>query len=297
MYGYPDEVQEIEYPCSADGSEQPALWHAAPASEPAPLLVALHTWSFDHTQDIDVPAAQWCIRHGWHFVHPDFRGPNDNPAACGSELAVQDVADAVKWARGVAVVDESRVYLVGASGGAHMSLLMAGRHPEIWAGVSAWVPISDLAAWYVHAEAKGLGYAGHIAGSCGGDPTAGGAPAEEARRRSPATHLAAAAGVTLDINAGIRDGHDGSVPIDHSLRAFNLLAREADRLSQAEMDHFVGEAAVPPGLEFVGEDDAYGRKRVLFRRSSSRARVTIFDGDHEIVWPAALRWLAGQKKT
>ena len=46
------------------------------------------------------------------------------------------------------LVDESRVYLIGVSGGGHMAMLMAGRHPELWAGVSAWCGIADIAQWY-----------------------------------------------------------------------------------------------------------------------------------------------------
>ena len=37
-------------------------------------------------------------------------------------------------------------------------MLMAGRHPDIWAGVSAWVPISDLKAWYHECEKSGRKY-------------------------------------------------------------------------------------------------------------------------------------------
>jgi hypothetical protein len=40
----------------------------------------------------------------------------------------------------------------------------------------------------------------------------------------------------------------------------------------------------------------YGEKAPLFRRQSGHARITIFDGDHEIVYWAAMTWLAYQYK-
>ena len=50
---------------------------------------------------------------------------------------------------------------------------------------------------------------------------------DEYRIRSPLGRLssAAVAGVPIDLNAGIRDGHVGSVPIGHTLRAFDALAQ------------------------------------------------------------------------
>ena len=50
--------------------------------------------------------------------------------------------------------------------------------------------------------------------------------------------------------------------------------------------------------ELLGDyfDPYYADKNVLFRRSSNNARVTIFNGGHEIIPNAALHWLEKQKK-
>jgi dipeptidyl aminopeptidase/acylaminoacyl peptidase len=61
-------------------------------------------------------------------------------------LVIGDVLSAVDCAKGHARVDDSRMYAVGWAGGGYLGLLLAGRVPEMWAGVSAWVPISDLNA-------------------------------------------------------------------------------------------------------------------------------------------------------
>src|ERR1044071_9962165 len=108
--------------------------------------------------------------------------------------------------QGDARVDERRIYAVGWSGGGYLGLLLAGRAPEIWAGVSAWVPISDLNVWYEESRRMGTKYFRQIAVACGGNPTAEGASADECRKRSALTYLERARGVPLDINHGIRDG-------------------------------------------------------------------------------------------
>ena len=295
--GWPKEVQEIKYPSKADNTRQPALFYApAGQGEPRPLLVGLHTWSSDYRQN-NSPYGKWCIEQKWNFIHPNFRGPNRRPEATGSELVVADILSAVEFAKKNGAVDETRIYLVGASGGGYAALLMAGRAPEVWAGVSAWVPILDLAQWHAHTSKRKMKYASEIENSIGGKPVPGSEAAAEAMKRSPVTYLARAKGVALDINAGITDGHNGSVPISHSLEAFNLLAAAKDRLSAKQITEFVRTAKVPQSItDAVPVDKTYGAKRVLFRRQSGTARVTIFQGGHEIIPVAALHWLAKQQR-
>lgn len=289
-------VQEITYLSAADSTQQPAMYYAPETETPAPLLVGLHTWGGDYRQACGVGYAKWCMREKWVFIFPDFRGPNRNPAATGSELVVKDIISAVQYARRHARVDEKRIYLLGGSGGGYAALLMAGRAPEIWAGVSAWVPIADLRDWYVECKKAGRGYAAQIAASCGGAPGTSDAVDREYEQRSAVTWLKHATPAPLDINAGIHDGHTGSVPISHSLKAFNVLAAEKDRLSEDDIQSFVQQAKVPRHLKPPLADPTYGKNVPLFRRSSRNVRVTIFDGGHQILQRPALQWLANQKK-
>ena len=69
------------------------------------------------------------IQRNWHFMHPHFRGMNQVPEATCSDLAVRDIVDAVHFAESAARVDQSRIYLVGASGGGMAALMMAARAP------------------------------------------------------------------------------------------------------------------------------------------------------------------------
>lgn len=294
--GWPSPIRKVSIVSSADGSAQPAAFYDSGTPAPKPLLVALHTWSYDYDQEMNLPYAAWCIAHDWILIAPSFRGPNNHPEAAGSELAVPDVLDAVGWAAAHAAVDARRIYLAGVSGGGHMALLMVGRAPERWTAASAWVPISDLAAWHAECRAAGRPYATDLERSCGGAPGDSLAVDAEYRARSSLTYLNPDITTPLDINAGILDGHTGSVPISHALRAFNAVAVAEDRISEAEIAYFVERAAVPPHLAGDWPDPLYGAQRVIFRRQSNNARVTIFDGGHEIIYEAALNWLAGNIK-
>lgn len=298
--GWPEEVQKIEHPATSDSTMQPAMFYAPPtAGEAVPLLVGLHTWSGDYTQAANGGAyARWCIERGWAFIYPNFRGANRTPAAMGSDLAVQDVVDAVAWARQNANVDETRIYLIGVSGGGHMSLLMAGRHPEIWAGVSAWCGISDIYAWHTEhlKEGKPDNYARMIEAALGGPPRPGTPELADAMKRSPVSWLARAADVPLDINHGIHDGRSGSVPFRHSLIAFNKVVGAASAIPDETISQFYQSQKPPAEAPAFEADTLYGVKVVRYRNTSGNTRVTIFEGGHEMIYLAGLNWLAAQRK-
>jgi len=294
---YPEQVKEVQIKSSIDGTLQKALFFSPEAEKEVPLLVALHTWSSGWQNTYNVPLAEGCIERQWAFIHPDFRGPNRSPDACGSDLAVSDIIDTVKWAKEKTGIDTDRIYLAGASGGGHMALQMAGRAPHIWAGVSSWVPITDCAAWHAECKRSGRRYYKDLEVSCKGKPGDSSEVDLEYRKRSPLTWLSRASNVPLDINAGIRDGHEGSVPISHSLKAFNLLAESSLKLTQEQIDYFTKESKVPESLKGAGPDPSYGKDRQpLWRGQSKVTRITIFDGGHEMIPSVIFDWLAKQKK-
>lgn len=264
-----------------------------PDGEPVPLLVSLHSWSFGYEQRQEELEAE-ADRRGWIYLFPDFRGRNDRPEACGSERAQQDILDAVAWAKNAYPVDSERVYLTGSSGGGHMTLLMAARHPGVWAAASAFVPISDLAAWHeVHAESD---YGAMLRACAGGAPGASPEVDAEYEARSPLTWLGRDDLPPLDIAAGIRDGHDGSVPIRHTLEAFNAAAEAigASPVTEAEIEQISAGVAArlrSPKPGDVGRDPVWGRAYYLRRRAGD-VRVTIFEGGHEGIPAAQADWLA-----
>jgi pimeloyl-ACP methyl ester carboxylesterase len=263
---------------SIDREPQTCRIHVAEGNVQRPLLVFLHSWSSDVQQD----NSRWtdlAIERGWHVLLPDFRGTNTRPEACGSRLARQDILDAVDWMVDHHAVDTRRIYLAGTSGGGHMSLLMAARHPDRFSAVSAWASISDLRAWweFTSQDERFERYSRNIEAVAGGPPGTS-AVDGQLRDRSSLPFLARAVNVPLDINAGHLDGTTGSVPWRHSVDAFNVLlqARGATPLDPRMIDFNKREP-----------DEHYGRD-ILFRSTCGPARLTIFDGGHEDVAKAGI---------
>ena len=132
-------LEEITVTSSLDGTEQPAIIGVPDGYDPAtptPLLVGLHTWSGAYRQQANAYGRQAAAR-GWLLVLPHFRGPNKaaNPngqQAGGSLFAQHDIVDARAHMVEQFNVDEARVYLTGDSGGGHMTMLMAGKWPDLW---------------------------------------------------------------------------------------------------------------------------------------------------------------------
>jgi dipeptidyl aminopeptidase/acylaminoacyl peptidase len=279
---------------SLDGAEQPCyvvLPDNHDKAKPAPLLVSLHSWSADLEQRKPL-LEKLAGQRGWICLFPNFRGANDDPLACGSLAAQQDILDAVDWAKRYYKIDSRRVYLTGVSGGGHMTMLMAGCHPEVWTAASAWVGISDLASWYAKHESDR--YGAMMRKVCGGAPGDSAAVDKQYRLRSPLTHLHRAAKVALDISAGVHDGHTGSVPVRHALDAFNAIAKAAGgkqipAAQIAEISRRNGHLEAPlPSDRAV--DPSFARQ-IHLRRQAGRARVTIFEGGHEGIETAAIAWL------
>lgn len=295
-------MERITYLSRADQSMQPAIICPAAGGQARPLAVCLHTWSYGLDEEHAAGYVKSCQERNWHCIYPLFRGPNWTPQACGSDLVVSDLECAVEYMKANYAVDERRIYLVGGSGGGHASLLMAGRRPAVWTAISAWCPISDIAAWFTQTRSKktnpqARGYDDHIFDACGGNPVTCPEAAAEARRRSPLTWLKNAAGnVILDIGTGIHDGHTGSVPVSQAILAYNEAAAPEDRIAQADIDYIVEKEEIPAHLRFEVDDPAYGDHKVLMRRSSGSVRLTLFEGGHDILRETAFGFLENQTR-
>ena len=49
---------------------QSARFFDPKADSPAPMVVALHSWSGDYTQQLHEEIEKWCVENGWAFMHP-----------------------------------------------------------------------------------------------------------------------------------------------------------------------------------------------------------------------------------
>ena len=290
------EIRTIRIRSSADGSEQPALYYDSGSSHRKPLLVALHSWSFDYRQPVSIPYGIWAVQNDWVFIHPNFRGRFNRPEATASDLVISDIVDALEYALEHAAVDSSRIYLAGFSGGAMNALILAGKYPDLWNAVSAWVPIYDLRDWYDYSTRfPEKHYAGDIAGSCGGAPEPGTEAARECAGRSPVTYLkeARGKGVKIYIACGIKDD---VVPPSHSLWAFNDLARPEDRIPDEDIAYIAENHRLPSHMANGISDELYEKAGapLLFKRESGNVTLALFDGGHDLLFNPALFWLHQQ---
>ena len=104
--------RKIRIESATDGKVQEA-YYLPSASAAAPLVVSLHTWSGDFTQED--PLAPLCKAAGWNYIHPDFRGPNWTREACCSSLAIGDIDEAIDFALAQGGVDPARIYVAGSA--------------------------------------------------------------------------------------------------------------------------------------------------------------------------------------
>ena len=204
---------EIWIKSSMDETMQPSLFYRSEAEGKRPLLVGLHTWSFDRFNQVQnlLPLAE---RNGFHLLLPEFRGANliSNPnctMACGSKYAKQDIKDAIDYLLEREDIDKDNIFLLGASGGGHMALLMAGMCPQYFKAIGAYVPITDLAKWAEEND----GYSNHVFSCCNGS-------IDEMLIRSPISYIDTVAKSNLKIFHGKRDK---VVPVSHSLMFYNSL--------------------------------------------------------------------------
>ncbi len=207
------EQREIFIKSTLDGSMQPSLFYKSESKEKRPLLVGLHTWSHGRDNQIGnmLPVAE---KYDFNLLLPEFRGSNlpSNPIctqACGSELARQDIKDAIDYIIANEEIDEKNIFLLGLSGGGHMSLMMAGMIPEYFKAIGAYVPITDLEKW---AE-QNAEYGAHVKACCSGS-------VEEMRKRSPITYVDTIAKANLKIFHG---KYDPCVPFTHSVNLYNAI--------------------------------------------------------------------------
>ena len=93
--------------------------------------------------------------------------------------------------------------------------------------------------------------------------------------------------------------HSGSVPVSHSLRAFNAVAAghrsTEDMVRDPEIEQLVKNrkltAAEAAPREIAGLD-----REIVLHRQSKDSEVIIFDGGHESLPEAAIAWLSLKRR-
>ncbi|HJS00381.1 MAG TPA: GDSL-type esterase/lipase family protein, partial [Flavobacterium sp.] len=273
-----------------------------------PLIVSLHTWSGDYTQKD--PLINEILARDWNYIHPNFRGVNNNKDAMASPKVIADLEDAIQYALKNTNSDPDDVHIVGVSGGGMATLVayMNIKYPV--KSFSAWAPISDLEAWYWESTGRKQKYATDIFKATSTDTIFN---AEEARLRSPLLQQFPKnlrKNAKLYIYEGVHDGYTGSVPITHSINMYNRLVGEL-KYGFSKLDDIMPKATTDANLVSEKEiislvtkryNPTFDKKTKLFDRNIYLSRefeniqLTIFEGRHEQI-PQALGLIPVKKTT
>ena len=284
---WPEPFELVQIPSSLDENVQKAWFFPTPESEPQPLLISLHTWSGDYNQKDTL--ATMAIDENWNYIHPDFRGPNWTQKACCSSYVLDDIDQAIDFALENGNVDTSRIYVNGVSGGGYAALAVYMRSRHTLKSISAWVPISDLSAWYDQSVERGNKYADHIK-KCTGSSIEE-LNRHEARERSPMFWETPKRNTSLQIYTGVHDGVQGSVPITQSIRFYNKLVRDKkvddpEKLVPSDEVDFLLRNRIP-----VADFGKIGERTICLEKKIDNISLIIFDGGHEMLPEVAFETL------
>jgi hypothetical protein len=260
-----------------DNTVQKAYFYATTQTNKMPLIVSLHSWSLDYREHD--PLADLFRHKDWNYIHPDFRGANNSPEAMMSNAVIQDIDDAIAYAIDHGNVDTERMVVVGASGGGMATLGVYLRSSWKFKLCMAWCPISDLEAWYYQSKFANTKYWNDIAVSANSSNDI--LDVTEVLNRSP-LYTPPRNRDRLEIYAGINDGYTGSVSILHSILFYNKMAEyfklKEGVITDKEIINLVTRSIKDNDItEYIGD------RKLLYKKSCSKAGIFIFDGTHEIL--------------
>lgn len=291
--GWSNDFELVNINSTADNKLQKAYFHKSSSDIPKPLIVSLHTWSNDYLQEDEL--SEICKQKNINYIHPDFRGANVSKDACCSDLALNDIDDAITFAIKNSNVDTSQIFVIGVSGGGYATLCTFMKSKHNIRKFSAWASISDLIAWYYESRIRGNGYAEDIL-VC----TDSGTELNEnnAKQKSPIywdTPLTKLPKSSLFIYAGIYDGIQGSVPITHSINFYNKILSD---LSVTDSSKYVSDKEKLQLLEYrkpLGDYGNIAERKIFLKKESGHIKLTIFEGGHEMLTKFALDELLNEE--
>lgn len=267
---------------TVDQKEQKLYAYKSTAESPQPLVVSLHSWSGNYAQN-DLFRDK-VVERNWNYIHPDFRGANNNPEACVSDLVLYDLDDAIDYALENFNCDTERIYIIGGSGGAYASIASLLKSKHNIKEYSVWNPISDIHAWYYQSKVRELKYADDIllsTGSLNGELNV-----EEALARSPLYWPVSAekiSNTTVKLYAGIYDGLLGAVPFTHSINFYNKLLSDLECSDSSMYVTEAEKALLMENAPMLKDFGMLGDRKILFQKKYKNIELLLFEGRHEIL--------------
>ena len=288
---WPAGFEEIDIQSKADGTIQKAVFCKSTLPGPQPLIISLHTWSGDYRQED--PLAEEVKLRNWHYIHPDFRGPNNRPEACGSDLVISDLEDAIEFAVTTCEVDTGNIHIIGVSGGGYTALMAYLKLNRPVKSYHAWVPVSNLSDWYWESIGRKNRYAEDLEkiALIGAEMNW-----KTLENRSPLSLKVPKdkwQNTSLHLYAGIHDGYTGAVPISHSIDFYNKMVLEIkgqgsdDLVTEQMKSDLIIKRTLP---NFENSERLFDRV-IHLKKEISGLSLTVFEGGHEMLVGPALALL------
>jgi esterase/lipase len=267
----------VEIPGSIDNKKQMAFMYPTKQKEKMPLVVSLHTWSGDYRQYDDL--AVLVKNADWNYIHPDFRGKNNTPESCLSELAIGDIDNAILFAAQNGNVDLNNIFVLGHSGGGMAVLGMFLKSSYNIKYCMSWCPVSDLELWYNQSRFSNTEYWQDILKVGGSGKILN---IEEIRKRSP-LYMQPKKNINtlLEIYAGINDGYNGTVSTLHSINFYNKYTSYQNKQNYAIPDNDI--ISLISRNFSDGQTEFIAGRRIIYKKEAADINLFIFDGGHEML--------------
>lgn len=281
---WPSQAKQVEIPSTTDGKIQKAYFYKSAENTPRPLIVSLHTWSGNYQQKDTL--IQFCIQRGFHYIHPDFRGPNNTQEALGSDLVVSDIDDAISYSIANASVDPGNIHVIGVSGGGHATVLTYMKSKHNIRSFSAYVGIYNLIDWYHESTGRKNKYGQDILQAT--SPDSKFLNTEEVKKRSPyymTTPVEKRKNSKLNLYAGVHDGYTGSVPISHTLQMYNKVVKDFQPDAKLPLvpEEFIQTMLKERSLPGYVDTDLFMDRKIIYQNNSKNLiNLVIFEGTHEM---------------
>lgn len=267
-----------------------AYFYASKSKKPQPLIVSLHTWSGNY-KEFDY-ISKLALKNDINYIHPNFRGPNNTEKACCSDFVISDIDASIDYAIKKANVDISKIYVVGASGGGYATLAMLMKSKHKVAKFSAWVPISDLLAFYNESKIRKNNFVKEILLCTNSKNNV--LNGKNAKNKSPLywiTPLDKIKNSEITIYAGVNDGIQGNVPITHSINFYNKLVKDMGGINENCFVSFKEKAKILETRKAIDTYPNIGGREVILKKKYNNIKLVIFDGGHEILYNTAFNRL------
>ncbi len=284
-----NEFNIVEIKSKLDDNIQKTYFYKSKSNKPKPLIISLHTWSGYYSQNDKL--ANICKQKDLNYIHPNFRGANWTKNACCSDLALNDIDEAITYAMNNSNVDTTKIFVIGVSGGGYATLSTFMKSKHNISKFSAWASISDLIAWYNESKIRNSNYAENILDCTSSKKELN---IEYAKSKSPIywnTPTDKLKKSKLFIYAGIYDGIQGSVPITHSINFYNKILTD---LFISDTSKYISDNEKLQLLELqkpLGDFGYIADRKICIKKEIENLSIVIFEGNHEMLTEFALNEL------